>query len=216
MALEVTDIRRTPQGDVTAAVFSDGSSISVHPEVALEFSIRIGIEFSEAQRDEILLRSAAFAARDKGVEYLARREHSASELILKLRKKDYDNDTARAAVELLKERGYVDDRRFAQMWVASRLKKHPEGRSSLAAGLARKGVAREIASEVLEQQVPDELENDALARSLAKYIRTRSADPKKVLNHLLRRGFRYADIKRHMAGLEEYSEETGLEYNEYD
>ena len=216
MDLEVTDIKRTPQGDITAAVFSDDTTIALHPEAALESSVRIGAEFTPDEVEALQLRSAVYAARDKAVEYLARREHSSNELILKLRKKGYDNETARAAVELCRERGYVDDRRFAEMWLASRLKKHPEGRSSLAAGLARKGVPRNIAAEVLESVLTDESQDDALARSLAKYIRTRSADPKKIVNHLLRRGFRYADIKRHMADLEQYAEETGMEYNEYD
>ncbi|MDC7226338.1 MAG: regulatory protein RecX [Spirochaetales bacterium] len=216
MDFEVTDIRRTPQGNITAAVFSDGTGVALHPEAALEYSVRIGTEFSPEQIEELQQRSAVYAARDKAVEYLARREHSSKELIMKLRKKDFDAETARAAVELCRERGYVDDRRFAEMWIISRLKKHPEGRSSLAAGLARKGVPREIAAEVLEEKLSPESQDDALARSLAKYLRTRSADPKKIINHLLRRGFRYADIKRHMEGLERYEEETGLEYNEYD
>ena len=214
--LEVSDIKRTPQGDVTAAVFSDGSSIAVHPQVALEQSIRIGAEFSREEIEAIQLRSAAFAASDKAVEYLARREHSEQELVLKLRKKGYDAETARLAIEMCRERGYVDDRRFAVMWIESRLKKHPEGRSSLAAGLARKGVPRDVAQEVLAEHLSDEQQDDALARSLEKYLRTRSKDPAKAINHLLRRGFRYADIKRHMAGLEAFAEERGLEYNEYD
>lgn len=216
MDLEVTDVKRNSQGDVIGAELSDGSSFIVHPEAALEFTVRIGASFTAEEAEAVELRSAVYAARDKAVEYLARREHSSSELVLKLRKKEYDYETASAAVGLLKERGYVDDRRFAEMWIQSRLKKHPEGRSSLAAGLARKGVPRDIVSEVLADCLSDEQQDDALARSLAKYIRTRSADPKKIVNHLLRRGFRYADIKRHMEGLERFSEETGMEYNEYD
>ena len=216
MSLEVTDIKRTSQGNITAAVFSDGTTAALHPEAALEYGVRIGAEFSREQAEELQLRSAVYAARDKAVEYLARREHSSNELVMKLRKKDYDAETARAAVELCRERGYVDDRRFASMWLASRLKKHPEGRSSLAAGLARKGVPRSIADEVLAEQLSDEHQEQALSEALAKYVRTRSADPRKVLNHLLRRGFKYADIKRHMAGLDEFIEESGTEYNEYD
>lgn len=216
MALEVVDIRKTPQGDVTAAELSDGSSIAVHPEAALEFFLHIGLVLSEDDAEAVQLRSAVFAARDKAVEYQARREHSASELILKLRKKDYDYETAASAVEILVERGWVDDRRFAAMWLESRIKKHPEGRSSLAAGLSKKGVPRDIVNEVLDDCLSEQQQDDALARSLEKYVRTRSADPKKIVNHLLRRGFRYADIKRHLDGLDRYAEETGMGFNEYD
>ena len=214
--LEVVHIAGGASGEARQIGFSDGSSFFMHREALLEFSVGTGTVLSRLELDEILLRSAVYAACDKAVEYLARREHSCQELVLKLRKKGYDPDTAEAAVEICRERGYADDYRFTEMWIKSRLKKHPEGRSSLAAGLARKGVPREIVREVLDEVLTDGQQDEALGQALSKYVRTRSADPKKVLNHLLRRGFRYADIKRHMAGLEEFAEEQNLEYNEYD
>ena len=163
-----------------------------------------------------MLRSAEFASRDKGLEYLAVRDHSAAELVLKLRKKGYDSETAAAGVEMLKERGYVNDKRFSELWVHSRLKKHPEGRSSLQAGLSRRGVDRSVAEEVLDEQLSDEILNDALSRCMEKYTRTRTKDPGKIINHLLRLGFRYGDIKRHMTGLEEYNEENDMEFSDND
>ena len=193
--LEVSDIGRGANGEVVSFGFPDGSSFFIHPQIAVEYSIRIGTEISRQLLEEILQQSAVYAARDKAVEYLARREHSSSELVLKLQKKGYDRETARAAVNICLDRGYADDRRFAEAWIESRLKKHPEGRSSLAAGLARKGVPRRIADEILEEMLSGDQERNALLQSLQKYVRTRSADPKKVLNHLLRRGFKYADIK---------------------
>jgi len=212
--LEVINIRRGAFGETVAFGFSDGSSFFVHPEAAVEYSVRIGSKFSIEELREILFRSAGFAARDKAVEYLARREHSASELILKLRKKDYDWDTAAAAVDMLIEKGYVNDLRFARMWVESRLKKHPEGRSSLAAGLARKGVSRDTTNEVLDELLTEESQDDALSRCIEKYLRTRSAESRKLVNHLLRRGFKYGDIKRHIAGLDAFNEENEMEFSD--
>jgi regulatory protein len=214
--LEVTDIRRGANGEVVQFGFSDGSSFFIHPQASLEFSVRVGTVFTDEQLKRVLLRSAEFAARDKGLEYLSAREHTVSELILKLRKKGYDQDTAGAGVEMLIERGYVSDQRFAEQWVRSRLKKHPEGRSSLLAGLARKGVNRRLAEAVLDEHLSDDIMDDALARCIEKYTRTRTAEPKKLINHLLRLGFRYGDIKRHMAGLDEFNEENGMEFSNYE
>ena len=214
--LEVTHTERGASGAAVRFSLSDGSSFFVHPQASLEVGINIGTCLTRGELEALLLRSAVFTARDKAAEYMARREHSAAELVLKLRKKDYDKETASDAVDMLVERGWVDDRRFASQWVESRLKKHPEGRSALLAGLAKKGVPRDLAAEAVDSVLDRDAEETALSRSLEKYVRTRSADPGKVVNHLLRRGFRYADIKRHMAGLDEYAEETGMEYNEYD
>ena len=214
--LELTDIRRGADGRAAECGFSDGSSFFMHSEAVIEYNLHPGDELERQLLEEILLRSAEFTARDKAVEYIARREHSGQELVLKLMKKGYDRQTASAAVDMLRERGYVDDRRFAGLWIESRFKKHPEGRGSLLAGLAKKGVPREVAAEAVENFLSDEQLDDALSRCMEKYIRTHSTDPRKVVNHLLRRGFRYGDIKRHMAGLDEFAEETGMEYNEYD
>jgi regulatory protein len=212
--LEVTDIQRGAFGETVYFGFSDGSSFFIHPEAALEYGVRLGSEYSIDQLREILFRSAAFAARDKAVDYLARREHSASELILKLRKKDYDYETAANAVDMLIERGYVNDRRFARMWAESRLKKHPEGRSSLAAGLARKGVSRDTTNEVLDELLTEESQDEALSRCIEKYLRTRSSESRKLINHLLRRGFKYGDIKRQIAGLDAFNEENDMEFSD--
>jgi regulatory protein len=200
--LEVTDIRRGVSGEAVQFSFSDGSSFFIHPEAAREFSVRQGAEFTSEEINTILTRSAEFAARDKAVDYLSRRDHSAFELILKLRKKDYDKETAVAAVDMLKARGYVDDRRFTGLWIESRLKKHPEGRSRLLAGLARKGISRDIAESVLGEIFSEEQQEEALERCMEKYLRARPADSGKLIRHLLSRGFGYGEIKRRMAEME--------------
>ena len=117
---------------------------------------------------------------------------------------------------MLKERGYVDDSRFAELWLESRLKKHPEGRSSLLAGLARKGVSREISETVLNEHLSEEEQDDALSRCIEKYLRTRSIDSRKLINHLLRRGFKYGEIKRQMTGLDAFNEENNMEFSDYE
>ena len=200
--LEVTDIRRGA-GNAVECSFSDGSSFFLHASAATDFYLRIGSELDQGRLEELLLCSARFAARDKAVEYLARREHSAGELVLKLMKKGYDRVTASDAVELLKQRGYVDDSRFARMWIESRLRRRPEGRSKLLAGLAAKGVARETAEAAVAGVFTAEEAEDALRRCAVKYIKTRKPSRQKLVNYLMGRGFSYGEITGTLQAMEE-------------
>ncbi|MDC7125003.1 MAG: regulatory protein RecX [Spirochaetales bacterium] len=213
---EVTHIERGAYGGAATVGLSDGSSFFMHSEVIREISLQVGTVCSIDEISHIKARSAVFLARDKAVEYLAAREYSSSEIVTKLMKKGYDKECSLEAVSLLEQRGYIDDERFAEMWVLSRLRKHPEGRSALAAGLYKKGISRSIIENTLDDCFTDDIKEEALSRCLEKYLRTRSREPKKVLNHLIRRGFRYADIKRHINGIEEFAEEKNLEITEYE
>ncbi len=62
-------------------------------------------------------------AKDVALALLARREHSRSELSLKLRQRGYAKDDIDAALNELVERGYQDDSRAAEVRISSGLRR---------------------------------------------------------------------------------------------
>lgn len=209
--IRVTTVKRGVHGEITSFGFSDGSSFFIHPELAIEYSVKIGIELSPEKIQFLQLQSIVYAARDKGVEYLAVREHSSLEILNKLKKKGYDHSSASKAVILLQEKNYLNDERFAKMWLKSRLKRHPEGRSSLVAGLSKKGISRKICEKILVAHFSEELEKQMLNICIKKFLRTKTDNPEKLLNHLIRRGFRYGDIKKQISGIEKIANKNSIE-----
>ncbi len=65
---------------------------------------------------------ATITALQKGVELLARREHSTAELTDKLLAKGYEEFEVFAAIEKLSERDYLSDQRFCEQFVAMRIR----------------------------------------------------------------------------------------------
>ncbi len=151
----------------------------------------------EVDREELALlgeKAENRRAYNCAVGYLSRRDHSAKELLIKLRQKGY-KESAEYAVEKLQSEGYVDDERFARMYVRELINLKKYGRRRIEQELYRKGVDREIISLVLEETEFDEDELCALINR--KYIRYLSDEKgiKKTVSSLMRMGYSFSEIK---------------------
>ncbi|MBQ7295696.1 MAG: regulatory protein RecX [Clostridia bacterium] len=163
----------------------------------------IGIEELSELKENVNIRRAYNYA----VSLLARRDHSERELKDKLSLKGY-KEGAEEAVEKLKKGGYVDDSRFARLYVRElqTLKKY--GKRRIEQELFRKGVDRDIIREVLDET---EFDEDELVRLIErKYARYLGDEKgvKKTINALLRLGYSYSEIRD---ALRQISENTELD-----
>ena len=95
-------------------------------------------------------------------------------------------------VSRLVDRGYLDDRRFAEFWVENRFVKKGVSRKRLRMELAKKGVTKEIIDEVLDVRDDEEELRKMITRKWAKYD-----DKQKLMAYLCRQGFSY-DLVRNM------------------
>lgn len=93
-----------------------------------------------------LLRLAALCARG---------EHSSGEMRTKMRRWLLPEDAQERVLERLVADGYVDDERFARIFVRDKLRFNHWGRAKIAQALHVKGVAADIASRLLDD-VSDE------------------------------------------------------------
>lgn len=131
----------------------------------------------------------------KALDLLGLRSHFERELERKLRQRGYDEAEIEDTLERLRAQGFIDDRRTAGEFVRGRLARAPEGRRRLRAELARRGVASEIITEVLDQETDDD-DLDLARQAAERWRRTRSrpgrsADLEKaaLARHLAGRGF---------------------------
>ncbi len=84
------------------------------------------------------------------VSLLARRDHSLQELKQKLIKKDYDEAAIELVLQDLQTRGYLDDRRYAQMILRHHYLRG-QGPQKIRYLLKQNGVANTIISEVFSE-----------------------------------------------------------------
>lgn len=135
---------------------------------------------------------------DKAFLLLSIRMQTEHELWEKLGKKSLRKDIGRV-IARLKELGYVDDRKFAKLWVDSR--SHSRGPNALRTELIKKGLKREIIdttlSEVNSEQQLEAARTLVKTKDKAEYNREERFA--KLGGLLSRRGFSYEIIKQALA-----------------
>lgn len=98
--------------------------------------------------------------------------------------------------DALLEKGYVNDRKFAQYWVEHRYRLKGISRRKLEAELRAKGVDRSIIDAVIIDS--DRQDESEIMKVIAKK-RSRYPDNTKLMTYLARQGFSYDDIREALA-----------------
>lgn len=98
-------------------------------------------------------------------------------------------DFSELICERLVERGYVDDRKFAEYYVENRFVKKGVSKKRLMMELMKKGVSREIIEEVVNGRDDTEEILKIIAKKRNKY------DDEKLIQYLCRQGFSYETVK---------------------
>ena len=136
---------------------------------------------------------------DCSLRVLALRDHSEAELRRKLREKGYE-EGVEESVARLKELGYLDDARFARHFASSAIRNGRGYGARLKLELARRGVAREIVGEVLDEISRDHSESELLGELIARRFAgfdpetTTEKERRKVVGYLQRKGFSLSAI----------------------
>ncbi|MCX5678516.1 MAG: regulatory protein RecX [Candidatus Omnitrophica bacterium] len=141
------------------------------------------------------------SARNNAYCLLRSRPRSESEMRGRLKLKRYDESTIDAVIESLKKAAEIDDVRFADFWVESRMHVNPVGDVVLRRELKEKGVPGPIIEAALEKKSQN-YDDYAVALNMAgeRFKRLVKLDRRKALkrlyDYLLRRGFNYDIVKR--------------------
>ena len=117
-------------------------------------------------------------------------------------KQGYDKSLCEPVFQRLEQRGYIDDRRFAELWVESRNVKKGSSIKKLRLELQQKGIDSQTIEEVLESA--DRNDSDELAKIITKK-RAKYQDDQKLIQYLLRQGFNYSDISDALSSIESSS-----------
>lgn len=168
--------------------------LTVDSGYAAELGIFNGMTVLESDAEELKDKICARRAYNKAVELLSRRDHSKKELTEKLRQKDH-GEYALQVAEKLEGYGYLDDRRFALMFAQELIRLKSYGKKRVGQELYRKGIDRDIISDVLSEcDFPTEKLTELIERKYSRYL----SDEKginKTVNALLRFGYSYSEIR---------------------
>lgn len=186
----ITDIKQGVKNLNRANIFINNQySFSLDIAQVVEFKLKMGRELSADELVELKKASEFGKLYQRALEKALTRPHSEKEIRDYLYKKVYekkiDKNCVDDIIEKLKNKKYVDDRRFAEFWVENRFVKKGVSRKRLAMELMKKGVDKDIIDEVLDGRNDEEEILKMIARKRAKY------DDEKLIAYLCRQGFPY-------------------------
>jgi regulatory protein len=133
---------------------------------------------------------------DQALSLLSHREHSKKELATKLKTRGHEEKEVSATIERLEEINYLNDERFAEIFVRSRLSK-PLGASRIQQELIQKGINSELAKTAISEADADwfELAKQLKERRFGEKISTDFKEKAKQSRYLQYRGFDFEQIK---------------------
>ncbi len=151
--------------------------------------------------DDSLREEEYRAALAKAYRLLGVRNRSEKELRDALARVKYKSEAIEAVLEKCREQRFIDDAKFAQQFVQSRLRNRPMGRERLKLELRNKGIGDAIIAATLDEALAPE-DTLSLANQLAEKQRKRLASlpaakaQQRLADFLRRRGFDWETIQQ--------------------
>lgn len=193
-----------PRRKAMSALYIDGEFVmNLDTRTLIENRFDVGREIDDDDLHEIINLSNERRAKEKALWLISYRDHSKKELTDKI-KRTCDEESAEKAVERMEELGLVNDRVFAERYARKLLFTKHMSKTAASYELARKGIDRELADEILNSIDVDEREQ--IREVIEKKYRNISDEKikRRAFSALQRLGYRFDDIR---AVLEEYTEE---------
>ena len=138
-----------------------------------------------------ILKKRAFA---RLLHILERSFKSENDLVKKLKLSFYPEEAVKEAVEKARKFGYIDDKRYAERYIAAYKGKY--SKLKLKYKLAEKGIDKEIIENALEESDIDETPMIKKLLEKKNYFDADELEKKqKIVASIMRKGYRYTEIK---------------------
>ena len=210
----VTDIKAAVHDQNRVNIYLDDKFFcSLDISQVVDFRLKIGKEISAEEKEQLKHASDFGKFYARALEYALIRPRSSKEIHDYLQKKTlsrkvhvknrktgeyqikekkgYDKSLIPLVFARLEERGYIDDERFAHLWVENRNVSKGTSIKKLRQELQQKGINHQIIEQVLSES--NRNDDDELRKIITKK-RAKYPDEQKFIQYLLRAGFNYSDI----------------------
>lgn len=210
---KVTDIKAAVHSERLNIFIDDKFFCSLDISQVVDLKIKVGRELSDQELADLKRASEFSKFYNLALEYVFLRPHSKKEindylvrktLDKKVRvknrktgeyqtkiKQGYDKSLVPLVLRRLDERGYLDDERFAELWVENRGVSKGVSQKKLRNELLKKGISPSIIDAALQQTQRDD--KTELKKVIAKKS-NRYQDKQKFIQYLLSQGFNYSDV----------------------
>jgi regulatory protein len=156
--------------------------------------VRTGKELTEAELAGLKDDSTFGKAYARALDFIMRRVRSEKELRDYAWKKQWPAELTDRVMNRLRDKGYINDAKFAEIWVRHRALGKPMSQRKVVQELKQKGIGEELITAALTDDKSDFDEIDALKRLIEKK-RSKYDSQQKLIAYLAGQGFAYDAIK---------------------
>ena len=167
--------------------FDNSEKLEIAYEVYLSSGLIKGDNVNKKKIEELKYENELFQAKSSAYRYLGNRNHSSYELKLKLAKKGYQKTIITEVISDLRNKGYIDDHKFAEYFIKNRIEKRKEGIVKINSELRKKGIPNEIITDVSNNFTDDLIHyKNALQLAQKKYnaLKPKELDSQKLKGRL--------------------------------
>ena len=190
--MKITAIKQQAKRTDRYSVFVDDKfAFGLSESALLEKGLASGQELTTTELRALKKAAGLDKAYGNALRYAAMRPRSEWELKTYLTRKQVDPVAAQQIIDRLKGLQMVNDRAFAESWVANRRALRGTSERRLRLELKQKQVSESVINEVLAADPSDER---TMLRAVVAKKQARYPDKQKFMQYLARQGFRYDDI----------------------
>ncbi len=198
--LKITGLKQGLKNPERVNVYVNGKfAFSLDVSQVVELGVKVGRVINKSELEQFKNESEFGKLYQRALEWVLLRLRSERELYDYLRKKTYEKRLKQGYIEdiilKLKNKGYVDDRKFAKYYVENRFVKKGISQKRLRMELMKKGICASIVDEVLNGRNDEDEIRKIIAKKRNKY------DDEKLMAYLCRQGFSY-ELVREVASKE--------------
>lgn len=181
-------------------IFLDGKfGFAADEDLVVEFRLVPGKVIDQVNLKGLLLEAEVGKLMERMYKLWNIRPRSEKEVrnYFKIKGKELASDlTVDLVIKKLKQKGLLDDKKFAEDWMEARSKKY--GKNRIRQELYQKGIDKEIVNEVIENgENSEQIIQQALEKKLRIWKNLKALEfKKKAYGYLIRRGFEYEIVKK--------------------
>jgi|CZCB01.1.fsa_nt_gi regulatory protein len=185
-------------------LLADGEQFAIVTEGFLrDLKLKAGDEITVEDIDSIINEKTKAAALNKAMRLITLRMHSRGELVQKL-KREFDGEAAEYAADELENMGLINDAEFSSLFGEELFERKGFARARIIDELKSRGVSSDTARAAVEF-ISDEDEFKRLIVLIEHSFSANLSDEKerrRVINNLIRRGYKLYDIERALGSLQ--------------
>lgn len=194
----ITDIKPQVKKQNRVSIFIDGKfAFGLDKSDCTFMGLKIGTELTQQRYDYIIDNAVYAKAYQKADRYIGFKMRTEKEVRNKLIEEGYSDEITERVIATMVKYKYIDDMSYAIMYAKDCRKLKKWGPERIKAELYKKGISTEYIDNALNESDTDDT-TEIIETLLEKRIRNTPIDLKekqKHINFLLRRGFKYDDIK---------------------